>query len=425
MQEASPFLRKLWILCNDESLRRSGVGDWSENGQQFLVLNSSAFAEEIQQRFCWTHKSFLRQLHFYGFEKTDRRVTAKSGGSSTWSFQHQFFNKGQEALLAKIKRKTFKAKRGQASSSQQELQDELSRLRAEVAHLRKKLEEEEKAKAKEDDNQDEEGRALIAVQMGKKRRRQEDPLLRLDALRQRADDEDTLFTALFHGFGEEEKVAGVGEGMFRDACEPLAHPEILQRNMTQPTTSHDTSANMWLVTTNGNIPCGPRFYACFINSFVAALKHFARSPSAMSSHSFSAVERNLPQSYPLLKMESYLSGHSRKALLAALMAEHGMHSALERLSTIAVPSHFSALPEVAPFEYVLDGTPFHMTGEEFSYFLNKLTEAVALLQLDAFDLKVQESRCELYLAIERFLTIEAQQALLLSQVLIRKDLEGA
>lgn len=66
-----------------------------------------------------------------------------------------------------------------------------------------------------------------------------------------------------------------------------------------------------------------------------------------------------------------------------------------------------------------------MTGQEFSYFLDKITEAVALLQLDVFDLKVEASDCKLYLAIEKFLTIEAQQALLLSQVLIRKDLNGA
>ena len=42
--------------------------------------------------------SFLRQLHFYGFRKTDR-------GKNAWEFSHAYFLKTKPELMSRIQRK--------------------------------------------------------------------------------------------------------------------------------------------------------------------------------------------------------------------------------------------------------------------------------------------------------------------------------
>ncbi|XP_019376636.1 PREDICTED: heat shock factor protein 3-like isoform X2 [Gavialis gangeticus] len=101
------FLAKLWALVED-----SGSDDvirWSQNGQNFCILDEQRFAKELLPKY-FKHNnlsSFIRQLNMYGF----RKVIALENGmimaekSSVIEFQHPYFKQGKAHLLENIKRK--------------------------------------------------------------------------------------------------------------------------------------------------------------------------------------------------------------------------------------------------------------------------------------------------------------------------------
>ena len=54
--------------------------------------------------------SFLRQLHFYGFRKTDR-------GKNAWEFSHAYFLKDKPELMSRIQRKNSSSNSNGGSNS--------------------------------------------------------------------------------------------------------------------------------------------------------------------------------------------------------------------------------------------------------------------------------------------------------------------
>ncbi|XP_053566759.1 heat shock factor protein 2 isoform X2 [Bombina bombina] len=99
------FLTKIMALVED-----SFTDDyicWSQDGASFIVLDEERFAKEILPRH-FKHSnmaSFVRQLNWYGFHKVmhDDEIGALKYGAG--KYQHPFFQRGQEQLLTKIKRK--------------------------------------------------------------------------------------------------------------------------------------------------------------------------------------------------------------------------------------------------------------------------------------------------------------------------------
>lgn len=75
------------------------IGAWNEDGTYFVV-KSSQFADLLREQFHGTLQTFVRQLHFYSFNKKDY------GNSGTWTFSHPSFLRGQPELLVNIERKS-------------------------------------------------------------------------------------------------------------------------------------------------------------------------------------------------------------------------------------------------------------------------------------------------------------------------------
>jgi hypothetical protein len=97
-----PFLKKLVDLTNSCPPH---IGGWNDDGTQFIV-RSSQFADLLREQFQGSLQTFVRQLHFYSFNKKD------DGPKGIWMFSHPNFVRGQSHLLVHIERKSNPKKKG-------------------------------------------------------------------------------------------------------------------------------------------------------------------------------------------------------------------------------------------------------------------------------------------------------------------------
>lgn len=102
----SLFPQKLWRLVNDTRL--SSAVRWSDDGQSFFVhenpLKDMCLGKENKVFYTSEPKSFIRQLHLYGFRKIDKN-----------QFTHRCFQKGRPDLIPFIRR-AYKPNRSSTSS---------------------------------------------------------------------------------------------------------------------------------------------------------------------------------------------------------------------------------------------------------------------------------------------------------------------
>jgi len=95
----SIFPQKLWRMVNDQQFE-SAVR-WTKDGTSFLVfenpLRNMCLGKENHIFFTKQPKSFVRQLHLYGFRKINKN-----------QFMHQYFQRDQPELIKHIKR-TYKS----------------------------------------------------------------------------------------------------------------------------------------------------------------------------------------------------------------------------------------------------------------------------------------------------------------------------
>lgn len=140
------FLAKLWKMVNDPSI--DSLISWSAEGNSFIIHNQAEFTQTLLPHH-YKHSnmaSFVRQLNMYGFHKV---VGVDSGGLKSerqeeMEFAHQFFLKGMEELLVKIKRKVSTGKAQQVApviktEKVNEVLSEVSILRDKQADLDSKL----------------------------------------------------------------------------------------------------------------------------------------------------------------------------------------------------------------------------------------------------------------------------------------------
>lgn len=93
------FITKLYDLVSQPDI--DGVVCWGRNGDTFVVLDLSMFAQYVLPTY-YKHdnfRSFERQLNIYGFQRCTEQPTAKA-----LEFFHPRFRQGERALLSEIKR---------------------------------------------------------------------------------------------------------------------------------------------------------------------------------------------------------------------------------------------------------------------------------------------------------------------------------
>jgi len=124
----SAFLQKLFQIVNHEA----PYCKWNKDGDTIIVLSPDKFSAEVLPKYFKSNNfsSFVRQLHFYGFRKTDK-------DKNSWEFQHAKFLRGQPKLLSEITRKTCSDYNGNANNNSSEIE----LLKTEVAKLRTEMKE--------------------------------------------------------------------------------------------------------------------------------------------------------------------------------------------------------------------------------------------------------------------------------------------
>lgn len=94
-RQKSIFPQKLWRMVNDRQL--DVAIRWAEDGQSFVIqeneLKIKCLGKENNLFYTKQPKSFVRQLHLYGFRKINKN-----------QFSHNYFVRGQPHLLEHIKR---------------------------------------------------------------------------------------------------------------------------------------------------------------------------------------------------------------------------------------------------------------------------------------------------------------------------------
>lgn len=91
------FAKKLKGLVDDPEVDAVG---WDASGESFIIHEPKRLAEQLEKYFKSSKlKSFVRQLHFYGFKKT--------GGSrnENWVYNHKNFQRDGK-LMHKLRRKS-------------------------------------------------------------------------------------------------------------------------------------------------------------------------------------------------------------------------------------------------------------------------------------------------------------------------------
>ena len=119
----SAFLQKLFQIVSHEA----PYCKWNKDGDTIIVLSPDEFSAKVLPKYFKSNNfsSFVRQLHFYGFRKTDK-------DKNSWEFQHAKFLRGQPKLLTEITRKTCSDYNGNANNNSSEIE----LLKTEVAKLR-------------------------------------------------------------------------------------------------------------------------------------------------------------------------------------------------------------------------------------------------------------------------------------------------
>ena len=94
---APAFIKKLKELIDDTEVDSIS---WTDDGNSFVIAEPKRLSEQLIKYFKSSKlKSFVRQLHFYGFKKV--------GGTrfDDWTYNHKFFQRDGR-LLHKLRRKT-------------------------------------------------------------------------------------------------------------------------------------------------------------------------------------------------------------------------------------------------------------------------------------------------------------------------------
>lgn len=121
------FLLKTFKILEAEA--HPDIIAWNEKGDEFKILDISSFEKYVLPKH-FKHnkfKSFVRQLHIYGFHKTRKKSKIKI-------FFHPFFKKNRFDLLRKIERKKTKENKEKMmdlTSTITELRVQCNQLKAE------------------------------------------------------------------------------------------------------------------------------------------------------------------------------------------------------------------------------------------------------------------------------------------------------
>ncbi|RLN02962.1 hypothetical protein BBJ28_00000932 [Nothophytophthora sp. Chile5] len=135
---APVFLQKTYDMIESSP---EHVACWADAGTSFIIKLPREFATTMLPRY-FKHNnfsSFVRQLNFYGFRKhkKDEIVlsTDEDESKGWWEFYHDKFVRGQQLLMAQIRRKTYSEPASPDHEEVEALKHSVQSLQGQVSEL--------------------------------------------------------------------------------------------------------------------------------------------------------------------------------------------------------------------------------------------------------------------------------------------------
>lgn len=407
----SAFVESLWTLV---SRTPPDVGAWSTDGLKFEVKKRAEFENLALTTLTCNWKTFTRQLHFYGFSKTDCR-------GRVWSFSHEYFQRDREDLLHLMKRSTMKPapKSGGGSRKRKKQDPELEQ--PEITRLKAELSLSKQANARRMENLEKELRAEIELLRGEvanlRKGRQEDCLLGFQdtdlsefgkatddsaSLNPFANSDDGLMNKYQSGFDS------TGFDKFLAEFEFDQVPKPISRNC------EPSAAEMHFIVGNKRIKTGLCFYAAIISSFVSSAEQQYRS----RAESVVAAPVSLGPEYPLLKLGKLLDTSNPVAsniLRSSLVRDELLHEVFKNLSKESKDIYITSDSIVFEFRFQPGVDCLKVDAMALAKFFLKLAVAVEMLA-DTRSSKISAPlACEIFDVVERYLSSTARSAVLVGQ----------
>lgn len=145
--QVNEFITKTFDMIEYCHSRYPDIVSWSDDGSQFFVKDSKRLGSEVIPKY-FNHKkysSFFRQLNFYNFKKTNsNKKSSQTGGNNVSPqyiiYEHDFFKRDQAELLPRIKRSTYRKRKGDLSKDIDQFQRDLDSMNQEIEEMEENFE---------------------------------------------------------------------------------------------------------------------------------------------------------------------------------------------------------------------------------------------------------------------------------------------
>jgi len=140
--QVNEFITKTFDMIEYCQSRYPDIASWSEDGSQFFIKDPRRLEMEVIPKYFNHDKysSFSRQLNFYSFKKTNsnKKQISTDGNFGTTQFiiyEHHFFKRDKAELLPRIKRSTYRKRKGDFSKDIDQFQRDLDSMNQEIENL--------------------------------------------------------------------------------------------------------------------------------------------------------------------------------------------------------------------------------------------------------------------------------------------------
>lgn len=140
--QVNEFITKTFDMIEYCHSRYHDIASWSEDGSKFFIKDPKRLGTEVIPKYFNHNKysSFFRQLNFYSFKKTNSNKKQISnednfGSSQYIIYEHKFFKRDHAELLPRIKRSTYRKRKGDFSKDIDQFQRDLDSMNHEIENL--------------------------------------------------------------------------------------------------------------------------------------------------------------------------------------------------------------------------------------------------------------------------------------------------
>jgi len=140
--QVNEFITKTFDMIEYCHSKHQHIACWTEDGLQFIIKDTKLLESVVIPKYFNHNKSssFFRQLNFYQFtKKNSSKKKIAAGGKFEPSqyivYEHRFFKRDEAELLPRIKRSTYRKRKGDFSKDIDQFQKDLNVMNQEIDEM--------------------------------------------------------------------------------------------------------------------------------------------------------------------------------------------------------------------------------------------------------------------------------------------------